>query len=188
MTKLFAHLLETDALPWSVLGAIRITEEDTTSSSRIFIKILFQDMAEELGLVTLNKRLQDPDAVGAGWFDGIFPKDLPKNTRFSINFFTSIGLGGLTDDMREHLKNLPKIIMEQKAQEEARAQEAREARARQKQKDKGKGTGQGDGSQSNSYSYSSGSYSYSYSYSGSYSYSYSDEEDGPQSTREGRKG
>jgi len=29
-------------------------------------------------------------------FEGIFPKDSPKNTRFSINFFTSIGLGGLT--------------------------------------------------------------------------------------------
>jgi hypothetical protein len=30
----------------------------------------------------------------------LFPKDLPKNTRFAINFFTSIGLGGLT---YEHL-------------------------------------------------------------------------------------
>ncbi len=39
---LFAHLLATDALPWSALTAIRLTEEDTTSSSRIFIKYLFQ--------------------------------------------------------------------------------------------------------------------------------------------------
>jgi pre-mRNA-splicing factor CWC22 len=39
------------------------------------------------------------------------PKDTPKNTRFAINFFTSIGLGGLTDDLREHLKNMPKMIM-----------------------------------------------------------------------------
>ena len=30
------------------------------------------------------------------YFEGIFPRDNPKNTRFSINFFTSIGLGGLT--------------------------------------------------------------------------------------------
>ncbi|KAG6682846.1 hypothetical protein I3843_13G143300 [Carya illinoinensis] len=41
--KFFAHLLGTDALPWHVLAYIRLTEEDTTSSSRIFIKILFQD-------------------------------------------------------------------------------------------------------------------------------------------------
>ncbi|MCL7024081.1 hypothetical protein MKW94_008587 [Papaver nudicaule] len=39
------HRLETNklhALPWHVLAYIRLTEEDTTSSSRIFVKILFQ--------------------------------------------------------------------------------------------------------------------------------------------------
>jgi pre-mRNA-splicing factor CWC22 len=34
----------------------------------------------------------------AEYFQGIMPKDMPKNTRFAINFFTSIGLGGLTDE------------------------------------------------------------------------------------------
>ncbi len=34
----------------------------------------------------------------------MFPKEHPRNTRFSINFFTSIGLGALTEDMREHLQ------------------------------------------------------------------------------------
>ena len=33
--------------------------------------------------------------------------------RFSINFFTSIGLGGLTDAMREHLRDMPKLIAAQ---------------------------------------------------------------------------
>ncbi len=42
MAKFFAHLLATDAISWEVLAAIRLTEDDTTSSSRIFIKILFQ--------------------------------------------------------------------------------------------------------------------------------------------------
>ena len=42
VAKFFAHLLGTNALPWHVLAYIRLTEEDTTSSSRIFIKILFQ--------------------------------------------------------------------------------------------------------------------------------------------------
>ena len=42
VAKFFAYLLSTDALPWHVLSYIRLTEEDTTSSSRIFIKILFQ--------------------------------------------------------------------------------------------------------------------------------------------------
>jgi len=29
------------------------------------------------------------------YFEGLFPRDNPRDTRFSINFFTSIGLGGL---------------------------------------------------------------------------------------------
>ncbi|KAJ9185406.1 hypothetical protein P3X46_005044 [Hevea brasiliensis] len=77
MAKFFAHLLGTDALPWHVLAYIRLTEEDTTSYSCMFIKILFQ------------------------------------NTRFSINFFTSIGLGDVTENFREYLKNMPRLIMQQ---------------------------------------------------------------------------
>ena len=49
-------------------------------------------------------------------FEGIFPKDNPKNTRFAINFFTSIGLGGITDSLREYLKNMPRLIMQQQQQ------------------------------------------------------------------------
>ncbi|KAH0646498.1 hypothetical protein KY284_034382 [Solanum tuberosum] len=45
--------------------------------------------------------------------DSIFPKDNPKNTRFAINFFTSIGLGGITENLREYLKNMPRLIMQQ---------------------------------------------------------------------------
>jgi pre-mRNA-splicing factor CWC22 len=55
--KFFGHLLYTNAVEWSCLTAIRLTEEDTTSSSRIFIKILFQDLAENLGLESLSKKL-----------------------------------------------------------------------------------------------------------------------------------
>jgi len=33
-----------------------LNEEDTTSSSRIFIKILVQEMAEAMGMVTLKQR------------------------------------------------------------------------------------------------------------------------------------
>ena len=67
----------------------------------------------------------------SAYFEGLLPRDNPRNTRFSINFFTSIGLGGLTygvlisfvclcligwlfsDELREHLKSAPKMIMSQ---------------------------------------------------------------------------
>ncbi|KAG0377458.1 pre-mRNA-splicing factor cwc22 [Mortierella sp. AD032] len=111
VAKYFGHLMSTDGLPWDVLSVIRLNEEETTSSSRIFIKILFQDLVESLGLKKLNERVKDPYC--AEWFAGLFPKDNPKSTRFAINFFTSIGLGALTTDLREHLKNAPKSIMAQ---------------------------------------------------------------------------
>ena len=100
------------------MSAIVITEETTSSSSRIFIKILFQELSQYMGLpkvsfkhlpksspnklLQLNSRLQE-DTMQV-FFEGLFPKDNPKNTRFAVNFFTSIGLGGLTDDLREFLK------------------------------------------------------------------------------------
>ncbi|KAI3978375.1 hypothetical protein MKX01_013173 [Papaver californicum] len=111
VAKFFAHLLGTDALPWHVLAYIRLTEEDTTSSSRIFIKILFQELSEHLGIRLLNERLTDSAMQDS--FESIFPRDNPKNTRFSINFFTSIGLGGITENLREYLKNMPRLIMQQ---------------------------------------------------------------------------
>jgi len=103
--KFFAHLLHTDAISWEVLQTVKLNEEDTTSSSRIFIKILFQELSEYMGLHKLNLRLKD--VTLQPFFEGLFPRDSPKNTRFAINFFTSVGLGGLTDELREHLKSAP---------------------------------------------------------------------------------
>ncbi|EFJ09007.1 hypothetical protein SELMODRAFT_130630 [Selaginella moellendorffii] len=104
VARFFAHLLATDALPWTSLGYISLSEEATTSSSRIFIKILFQELADHLGLLKLKARLDDEQMRGS--VAGIFPRDNPKSTRFAINFLTSIGLGGLTDGLREFLKSL----------------------------------------------------------------------------------
>ncbi|XP_049976558.1 pre-mRNA-splicing factor CWC22 homolog [Alexandromys fortis] len=116
VAKMFAHLLYTDSLPWSVLECIKLSEETTTSSSRIFVKIFFQELCEYMGLPKLNARLKDETLQP--FFEGLLPRDNPRNTRFAINFFTSIGLGGLTDELREHLKNTPKVIMAQKPEAE----------------------------------------------------------------------
>lgn len=106
IARFFGHMLSTDGIGWHVLSIIHLNEDETTSSSRIFIKILFQDLAEALGMSMLQARLKD-DVLRSN-YEGIFPTDNPRNTRFSINYFTSIGMGGLTDEMREHLKSAPK--------------------------------------------------------------------------------
>ena len=94
MAKLFAHLLYTDALPWSILQVVVLTEDDTTSSSRIFLKILFQEVTETMGMKQVKDRFADE--FMQEHYTGLFPKENPRHTRFAINFFTSIGLGPLT--------------------------------------------------------------------------------------------
>jgi len=101
-SKMISHMLHSDALPWSVMSCIKISEDATSSSSRVFIKLLFQDLAECMGIPKLAERLFDETLLM--FFTGLFPKDNPQDTRFAINFWTSIGLGALTEDLREHLK------------------------------------------------------------------------------------
>jgi len=41
LAKFFSHLASTNAMDWAALECVVITQERTTSSSRIFIKIMF---------------------------------------------------------------------------------------------------------------------------------------------------
>ena len=102
IARFFGHLLGSDSISWMAFECVKINEDDTTSSSRIFVKILMQEMMESMGLKVLAERFKDPE-VKRGCA-GMFPMDVPKNTRFAINYFTSIGLGVITEEMREYLK------------------------------------------------------------------------------------
>ncbi|KAF9239683.1 armadillo-type protein [Melanogaster broomeanus] len=102
IARFFGHMVANDAISWVVLGTIKMNEDDTTSSSRIFVKIMMQEMMESMGLKNLAERFKDEEVRTA--CRDMFPTDNPKNTRFSINYFTSIGLGLLTEEMREYLK------------------------------------------------------------------------------------
>jgi pre-mRNA-splicing factor CWC22 len=106
IARFFGHMISNDAIGWHVLSVIHLNEEETTSSSRIFIKILFQDLGEHMGLPSLQARFRDE--ILRPSFEGLFPTENPRHTRFSVNYFTSIGMGILTEDMREHLKTLPR--------------------------------------------------------------------------------
>lgn len=106
IAMLFGHMFGADALGWHALSVIHLNEDETTSSSRIFIKILFQSIVEEIGMPKLKARMAD-DVLRPN-LEGLFPRDNARNIRFSINYFTSIGLGALTEEMREFLQNMPK--------------------------------------------------------------------------------
>ncbi|KAF7538991.1 hypothetical protein G7Z17_g12529 [Cylindrodendrum hubeiense] len=106
IAMLFGHMFASDALGWHCLSVIHLNEDETTSSSRIFIKILFQNIAEETGMPKLRARMTDETLRPN--LEGLFPRDSARNIRFSINYFTSIGMGALTEEMREYLQNMPK--------------------------------------------------------------------------------
>ena len=105
IAQFFAHLLASDGINWHVFQVIKMTEEDTTSSSRIFVKILFEELLAALGQKKVVERFKDPMLQDS--LTGIFPTDADdqSKTRFSINFFTAIGMGVLTENMRDWLKN-----------------------------------------------------------------------------------
>ena len=72
-------------------------------------------MAENMGLKTLAERFNEEEMEE--YFAGIFLKDHPKNTKYVINFFTSIGLGALTVELRKFLKQQQlRVIEERKAE------------------------------------------------------------------------
>ena len=85
---------------------------ETLNFFRGFSCYVVQELSECLGIRFLNERLNVPRMQAD--IESIFPRDSPQNTRFSINFFTSIGLGGITQNLREYLKNMPRFIMQQK--------------------------------------------------------------------------
>ncbi|KAF2084323.1 MIF4G-domain-containing protein [Saccharata proteae CBS 121410] len=103
--QFFGHLLATDAIGLHVLSVVRLTQEDTNSSNRIFLKYIFEDIVGNIGMKKLVERTREDTLQPS--LQGIFPKDTKENLRFSINFFTAIGMGPLTEDMREFLKNMP---------------------------------------------------------------------------------
>ncbi|KAK6465018.1 armadillo-type protein [Scheffersomyces coipomensis] len=110
--KFFGSLFASDKIPieqsWN---DIRLTENDTNSASRILLKFIFQEMIEELGIDEVKDRLIYDDYIKP-YINGIFPvmnvdeRD-GEDIRFSINYFTAIGLGVLTEEMRSVLNDLP---------------------------------------------------------------------------------
>lgn len=65
-----------------------------------------------MGMDNLKKKLNDESLKPH--LENLFPKDSVQNARFSINFFTSIGLGAITEELREFLQNAPKLLLEKK--------------------------------------------------------------------------
>jgi len=76
IARLFGHLLANDAISWAVFQVIKMNEDDTTSSSQIFVKIVMHKVTESMGLPTLKERFSEPEIKGL--CTGMLPLDDPK--------------------------------------------------------------------------------------------------------------
>lgn len=109
--KFYGHLLSTDKLSVEdVFGNVILDEEHTDSAKRVMIKFIFQQMVTEVGISGVKDRFINDTEV-QDRITGLLPvvqvdwRDADR-IRFLINYFTAIGLGQLTDEMRQVLDNL----------------------------------------------------------------------------------
>ncbi|CAF2063531.1 unnamed protein product, partial [Rotaria magnacalcarata] len=100
VAKFFAHLLVTESISWDAFASIYLSNK-TAISSHVYLKHLFLELFEFFGFTKLKNHLTDPTL--ADYFKGLFQHNNPEDARFCINFFTSIGLGRITDELREFI-------------------------------------------------------------------------------------
>lgn len=95
MAHLFGHLFYRKALDWAILQPIRLAPDATTAAARMFLKVLLKDIAENMGIENLVKEFQKEEL--RDYLQGLFPLDNMSDLRFAINYYTTIGLGQLTE-------------------------------------------------------------------------------------------
>lgn len=102
----WGHMFASDRMGWEPLKTVKLTQDDTDSSQRILLKFVFSKMLEELGMDKLEIRVEEPYIKK--YLNGMFPESGdPEHLRFAINYFTALGLGRLTEKMRESLEAIP---------------------------------------------------------------------------------
>ncbi|CCE61631.1 hypothetical protein TPHA_0A05570 [Tetrapisispora phaffii CBS 4417] len=118
--KLWGHIFASDYIGFEAFSIIHMNEDETTPAGRILVKYIFQKLVSDLGIDELKSRLNEeyiqPYQVN------IFPVDDPEKSRYSINYFTAIGLGVLTENMRKYIE----LINEKKREEKEKEDEEKE--------------------------------------------------------------
>lgn len=96
--KFWGHLLASDYLGFEVFSNVHLNEEETNAPQRILLKFLLLELVAELGIDQLQARFKEEYIQS--FLHGLFPRQNVSNIRYSINYFTAIGLGILTEQMR----------------------------------------------------------------------------------------
>lgn len=96
LAKFFALLLSRDGISFDALSVIKLNATDTTAAGRIFLKLLFQSLCDNMGLERLEAALKQPELQPH--IQGLLPTAPDADhadIRFSFTFFAAIGLASL---------------------------------------------------------------------------------------------
>ncbi|KAF2461355.1 armadillo-type protein [Lineolata rhizophorae] len=74
--QLFAHLFAEDAINFSALSCVRVNEDDSNASTRIFLKILLKEIQESISMNKLKEKLMAQGEELEGITSRIFPNPL----------------------------------------------------------------------------------------------------------------
>ncbi|EMD49356.1 pre-mRNA-splicing factor cwc22, putative [Entamoeba histolytica HM-3:IMSS] len=100
IAMLYSYLFYSNAIPWELFSIIKLTDDDTTSSSRVFLKIMFQNLFEEMGMKEFKEKLFSNELQES--VRGMFPTEDKEHIIFAFNFFKGIGLVELAKPLQQN--------------------------------------------------------------------------------------
>lgn len=99
--KFWGHLLASDYMGFEVFRQVHLNEDETNPPQRVLLKFILLELVAELGIDELKDRFEEEYIQP--FVRGLFPREDAAHIRYSINYFTAIGLGVLTEKMRDRL-------------------------------------------------------------------------------------
>lgn len=112
---LYSYLLANDEISWAILQAILLTEEDTNSAQRVFIRILVEELAKNMSYDGFLRRLKEPQVEQ--WTSGIFPTDTIEHAEFASAYFTEIKLERICENLNRKIAEMAEEIQRQREEE-----------------------------------------------------------------------
>jgi len=58
--KFFAQLLSSDSISWTIFSIVRLTESETTYSSKVYLKTIFNELIVHMGRDNVKERILCP--------------------------------------------------------------------------------------------------------------------------------
>eukprot|EP00835_Amoeboradix_gromovi_P001024 NODE_40_length_29852_cov_0.370215.p3 type:complete len:515 gc:universal NODE_40_length_29852_cov_0.370215:545-2089(+) len=100
----YAHLLVKKVISWEIFKTVYLSESKTSSSTRILMKFLLMEMMGLMGTKEMKNEFNKDENIKN--VKGLFPKRKINDARFAVNYWTSIKMGFMTDELRQWIREM----------------------------------------------------------------------------------